>query len=97
MQRLGHFSQIFLQSTLKSISGINDVQRLDRELDFLSALGLIGGFVTGGGFETRSTNAKISPTALALQLYVRGQGYVGSPIDYFKTKEADPIEMAKKK
>ena len=40
---------------------------------------IIGGF----NANSNSENANITPTALALQLYVRCQGYIGSPCDYF--------------
>jgi len=63
---------------LEEIMGINDLQRIDRELDHLRSLELI---VTG--FPLSSTVADITPHPLCLQLYVRCQGYVGSPIDYF--------------
>jgi hypothetical protein len=67
---------------LQKITGINDVHQLDIELDHLRSLDLIQ-----GGFNPHSTYADITPNALCLQLYVRSQGYVGSPIDYFDAKE----------
>jgi hypothetical protein len=67
---------------LKKISGINDLHQLDRELDHLRSLDLIA-----GGFDPHSTQANVTPSSLCLQLYVRGQGYIGSPIDYFNAKE----------
>jgi len=63
---------------LQTITGIQDFQRLDRELDHLRALELIS-----GGFPPNSTDANIGPTSLALHLYVRCQGVLQSPIDYF--------------
>jgi len=63
---------------LIKITGIEDLHQLDRELDHLRALELIR-----GGFAPESTIADVTPHALCLQLYVRSQGYVGSPIDYF--------------
>ena len=72
---------------LFEISGCNDTQRLDRELDHLRAFELIGtgGFgSSGGGFNMGDTlDASISVSALALHLYVRGQGFIGSPIEFF--------------
>ena len=72
---------------LIEISGCNDTQRLDRELDHLRAFELIGtgGMLgAGGGFNMGDTlDASISVSALALHLYVRGQGFVGSPVEYF--------------
>ncbi len=76
---------------LVKITDIQDYQRLDRELDSLRAAGLIGGELgLGGGFDIEGLEAWITPTPLALQMYVRGQGYVGSPIDYFNTEEVEP-------
>ncbi len=63
---------------LKEITGINDLHQLDRELDHLRSLELIT-----SGFHHSTTVADITPHALCLQLYVRSQGYVGSPINYF--------------
>jgi hypothetical protein len=63
---------------IEEITECSDFHRLDRELDHLRALELIN-----GGFDPDSTDADITPSALALQLYVRSQGYIGSPIDYF--------------
>lgn len=70
---------------LQKITSINDIHQLDRELDHLRSLDLIV-----GGFDPFSTQANMTPTSLCLQLYVRGQGYVGSPIDYFNAKEETP-------
>ncbi len=67
---------------LVKITSVDDVHRLDRELDHLRALELIT-----EGFHPDNTNAAITPTSLALQLYVRSQGYVGSPVDYFGLSE----------
>jgi hypothetical protein len=36
-----------------------------------------------GGFSQDSTDADITPSGLALQMYVRSQGYIGTPNDYF--------------
>ena len=73
---------------LKSISSINDVSRLDRELDHLSSMDLIGGGVSGGGFLidelNNTTIIVITPRALAIQLYVRCQGFIDNPKEYFK-------------
>jgi len=73
---------------LVDLSGTNDIHRIDRELDYLREVGLIR-----GGFDPVIADADISPNALALQMYVRGQGYVGSPTEYFNTKEADPEKV----
>ena len=72
------------RDALVQLTGVSDVQRLDRELDHLRSLELIF-----EGFNQASTEANITPTALALHMYVRCQGYVGSPIDYFGLTVAD--------
>ena len=63
---------------LIEITGISDLQQIDRELDHLRTLGLIQ-----AGFYFNDTNADVTPQPLCLQLYVRSQGYIGSAIDYF--------------
>lgn len=65
---------------LIEISGRVDIHRLDLELDHLRVLGLLWPI---GGFHPESTDAVLSPTAFGLQLYVRGQGFIGSPVEYF--------------
>lgn len=89
---------------LIEISGCSDPHRLDRELDHLRALELIGSgepFGGGGGFYMGdSLDASIMVSPLALHLYVRGQGFVGSPTEFFgltiKPEEAaSPTDAAK--
>lgn len=73
---------------LQQISGISDFHRLDRELDHLRSLELII-----AGFSPDSVTADVTPTALALQLYARCQGYRGSPVEFFNLnqhKESEP-------
>lgn len=72
-------SVIVEAADLVVISGVTDLHQLDRELDHLRLVGLIQ-----TGFSMDSTEADISPMPLCLQLYVRSQGYVGSPIAYFE-------------
>jgi hypothetical protein len=67
---------------LMEISEISDIHQLDRELDHMRSLELIV-----EGFNTNHLNANVTPYALCLQLYVRAQGYIGSPIDYFGAVE----------
>lgn len=62
--------------------GEGDVYRLDRELDHLRELGLIGDGLSGG-IAYSTGLVEISPTALALYLYVRAQGSKSSPVEYF--------------
>lgn len=79
---------------LKKIAVLDDVQRLDRELDHLRVLGLIEGGLrkptpVESFIETTvirrspSIIANLSPTYLGLQMYVRCQGSKLSPAEYF--------------
>lgn len=80
--------QRFGLDKLTQITGISDFYRLDRELDHLRSLGLIS-----LGFHPESLIADVTPTTLALQLYVRCQGYIGSPVEFFdlsQPQESDP-------
>ncbi|MFZ2171169.1 MAG: Abi-alpha family protein [Methylococcaceae bacterium] len=70
---------------LKELTGLDDIHRIDRELDHLRALEL-----ALSGFHPYSTQAEMAPTALGLHMYVRCQGYVGSPLDYFGLSEQNP-------
>lgn len=83
--------------TLIEISGISEIHRLDRELDHLSSLKIIGSGVDGGGFTATDTNleADISPTALALNLYMRCQGFNNDPKFYWKDKIITAEQMTK--
>jgi len=63
---------------LEKVAGTSDFHRLGRELDHMRSLGLIA-----HGFMPDSTLADLAPTSLGLQMYVRCQGYTGSPLDYF--------------
>jgi len=75
-------------SELTTITGADDIHRIDRELDHLRSLELIGsGFAGGGGFDPQSQNAEIIPSGLALHLYVRCKGYIGSPIGYWNLND----------
>lgn len=65
---------------LQEITGETDVQRLDRELDHLHAVGLINGGFMPMLYET----ADITPTALALHMYVRCQGSRESPAAFYE-------------
>lgn len=69
---------------LKELTGVSDLHRLDRELDHLRSLGIIS-----AGFNPETTDADITPTALALQMYVQCQGFTGSPIEYFGLEQSD--------
>lgn len=74
-----HAEEYFLElPELEEIVGINDFHRLDRELDHLRALGIME-----GGFMPDSKLARLTPSPLGLQMYVRCQGYTGSPLNFF--------------
>ena len=82
--------------TLIEQSGIFEIHRLDRELDHLRSLQLIGsGF--GGGFNASDKNltADITPTALALNLYVKSQGHNTDPRFYWKDNIITEVEREK--
>jgi hypothetical protein len=68
---------------LVEIAGENDIQRLDRELDHLVEIGLL---VPRSGFhpDYDVTNARLTPSPLALHMYVRCQGSRKSPVEFFK-------------
>lgn len=72
---------------LIKIAKVDDIHRLDRELDCLRVLELIGrgGFPgSGGGFDLESGIAKLNPSAVALHLYIKAQGFLGTPIEYWQ-------------
>lgn len=69
---------------LQALTGIQDIHQLDHELDHLRALQLIT-----SGFDPYSNFAVVTPTGIALQLYARCQGFVGSPLDFYDIVEID--------
>ena len=70
---------------LIEICQTDDTLRIDREMDHLRSLELIGGH-GGGGFSPNSNKANITPTPYALNLYIRGEGFPGSAIEYWDLK-----------
>ena len=70
---------------LSELFGIQDLERIDRELDHLGALGLMG-FGSPGGIPIGSGIAVLTPSPLALHLYVRAQGSRLSPSTYWNLK-----------
>lgn len=74
---------------LKHISGVDDIYRLDSELDHMRSIELLlhgDSFGRGGGF-TASDNqlvASITPSPLALNLYFRTHSTGVTPIDFWE-------------
>lgn len=66
---------------LKKITGITELYKLDRELDYLNSLDLIGQslFSGGSGINIPTKLANITPKALTLNLYVKCQGFNNHP------------------
>lgn len=84
---------------IKKITGINDIHRIDRELDYLRTIGLID--ETEGGFDVnKELVANLTPTYLALSLYVKSQGSSDNPDIFWKdviiTEEELEAEKTKK-
>jgi hypothetical protein len=66
---------------LQEIMVVTDIHLIDRELDYLKALGLIeNGFIVG------EEKANVSPTSLCLQFYCRCKGRADSLIDFYKAE-----------
>ncbi|HVG17896.1 MAG TPA: Abi-alpha family protein [Blastocatellia bacterium] len=79
------------ETELKRITGTDDIHRIDRELDFLRALELID-----HGFNLESSIADITPTALALQLYMRCKGHRGTPLTFYGLQQPSPKVSSEK-
>ena len=78
-----------LEVTIQKIMDIvksKDLHRIDRELDHLRSLEIIGGTIAGGGIGMESGIADITPSPLALQMYARCNGHSGPP-EHFYTIE----------
>lgn len=66
---------------LARVSGTTDIHALDLEVDHLRHLGLLD---LQSGLSPHSAELpRTTPTAQALQLFVRCQGFVGSPLEFF--------------
>jgi len=65
-----------------AVSGTTDIYTLDLEVDHLRELGLLS--MESGLSPHTSQLPRLTPSPIGLQLYVRCQGYIGSPIEYFK-------------
>ncbi len=66
---------------LMRISGCDDAQRLDRELDHLRSMELIS---DGFNASAEDLNANITPTALCLHFYARVNGHKSDPTLFYK-------------
>ena len=72
-----------------TIAGTEDIHRLDQDLDHLRGIEMLH-----GGFAPHRTDVDITPSALALNLYVRCQGFRGTAVEFFcPSKEVDPNEF----
>jgi hypothetical protein len=82
---------------LINLTNITDIHRLDRELDHLRSLELIGSGVGRGGFliGDEHLNADITPTALALNLYLKSQGYNDDPVYFWKENLITDAQLIK--
>jgi hypothetical protein len=83
---------------LMEISGVKDSNRLDRELDHLSALGLLS---EKSGFQVFSPIqvADVTPTSLGLHLYAKCNGHRGEPKDFYgliQMTEAAPAQQRRR-
>jgi len=83
--------------SLTEISGVCEFYRLDRELDHLNSLGLIGEDDFEVGFIGDELDANITPTALALNLYVKCQGHNIDPRFYWKNDIRTEEELEKER
>ena len=82
---------------LKRITGVDNIHRIDRELDSLRNMGLIPSLL--GGFDVSGPElvANICPTYLALSLYIRCQGSSLDPDIYWKDNLITKEEIEKEK
>jgi hypothetical protein len=87
-----HFSMTL--DDLKRVTGLTDFHRIDLELDHLRAVGLLPEL--GGGFTNDSTQANMTPTALALQMFARCQGSITDPLSFFGVHTAAPQQPGTK-
>lgn len=76
------FSSVEIKD-LAALTGIDDIYRIDRELDHLRSLELIV-----AGVDPHTTAADITPTPLALSMYIRCQGDLRPPNEFFQIEES---------
>ncbi len=68
-------------ATLKGIANLEDIQRLDRELDHLRTLGILN--QNSAGFNILSTDVNLTPSPLGLQMYARCNGH-RDPVAFYR-------------
>ncbi len=82
----GELDDTSLEDVFK-IAGCEDIHRVDRELDHLRSLELIGGdYIGGGGIDMNTGSVNIAPTALALHFYARCKGSVESVEEFYSSQ-----------
>jgi hypothetical protein len=86
-----------MESTeLLKVSGISEIHRLDRELDHMRSLQLIGSGLSGGFHaEDKNLIADITPTALSLYMYIKCQGHHSDPEEFWKGNLIHQSELKK--
>lgn len=81
---------------LKQITGIDDIYRLDRELDHMSSLSLFSSqyLESNGGFTANDVElkAEITPSALALNLYFKTNALNATPDLFWKDSLEEYID-----
>lgn len=76
---------------LIEVTGIEDVFRLDRELDHLRNIGLLdimSGLTAQLSARETEPYGNITPSDLGIQMYVRCQGSRLTPVEYFKVTDS---------
>lgn len=71
---------------LKSIAGLDDIIRLDSELDHLTSLSLLQVIDSGFDISEKELVATITPSALALNLYYKSNSHGVSPYTFWGDK-----------
>jgi hypothetical protein len=85
------------ESQLMELTGVNDLNRLDRELDHLHALGLLtAGMVIDAPFIVMDEKAiaDLRPTPLGFEMYVRCRGWRNSAASYPDWPDGFPSEFS---
>jgi hypothetical protein len=67
---------------LKHLTQIDDLHRLDLELDHLRVLGLLT-LIDSGFAPYQQNEVGLTPSPLALQMYARCNGFIGDPVHYY--------------